>query len=254
MKTTILLWKNIISNPFEGYRGVNDSTKVLFPLLIVIVLFAVSISLIIPLMVSESYGDALVRIQVNTMMEKGTEMSLEQQEAVAGNIKSPMVRNITVVSAYVAGLLFIFIIMVIISFILKVVASAVKREPVKFLLIFKILLFASLISMVQMSLKSGIALTGNWQRALARVNDSAALQIALMAPVSLAALVDPLTVGPFIYTLIDSVTDVFNWIYYVFFYAGLRASVELQKKPALIITIVTALVMVLGACIPLLLA
>lgn len=245
MKKTILLWKEILSNPFEGYKGINDSTKIFPPLLIIIVLFLISTTMIIPIMTSEAYGDALVRVQLANMAEQGQEMSAEQQAAMAEQIKSPMVRNITVVSAYIGGIITFIGINLLTALILKLVAGAVKKEAVKFSLLFKVLLFALIVSMVQSLVKMGITLSGDWQRALARATENADLQMALQAPVSLAALLDPKALGRQLYFLVDYVTDFFNWIYYVLLYAGLKSAVGLEKKQALIITIITA-VLALG--------
>ena len=241
MKNTFVIWKNIISNPFEGYKDVNDSTKILFPLLTIILLFVFSISMLVPIMLSDSYGDAIVRSQVNSMIEKGNEISLEQQNAMADQIKSPMIRNITIASAFVGGLITFFLITLIITFILKLVVSSIKKDKIKFSLVFKIILFASIVAMVQSIVKTGVTLTGDWHRVLARVNDTSALQQALQSPISVAALFDPAKVGNSVYFLIDAFTDVFNWIYYLFLYAGLKVAVELEKKQALITTIVIAL-------------
>lgn len=241
MKKTFTLWKTIIANPFEGFKGVGDSTKILFPLLTIILLFVFSISMMVPLMLSDSYGDAIVRSQVKGMIEKGNEISLEQQNAMADQIKSPMVRNITIVSAYAGGLITFFLITLFTTFLLKVFISLLKKEKVKFSLVFKVILFASLITMVQSIVKAGVTLTGDWHRVLARVNDTSALQHALQSSISVAALLDPAKVGNSVYFLIDAFTDIFNWLYYVFLYAGLKSALELERKQALAATIVTAL-------------
>ncbi|MBI9099311.1 MAG: YIP1 family protein [Spirochaetaceae bacterium] len=241
MKNVFVLWKDIIVNPFEGYKGVNESTKILLPLLSIIVLFLISISMIVPIMLSDAYGDAVVRVQISTMAERGNEMSAEQQAAVAEQIKSPMVRNITIVSAYAGGLITFFLVTLLVTLILKIVISSVKKETVNFSLVFKIIIFASIVAMIQSILKMGITLSGDWERTLSRVNDTAALQQALQSPVSLAALADPGAVSNSVYMLIDSFSDIFNWIYYIFLYAGLRVVTQLEKKPALIIIIALAL-------------
>jgi len=241
MKNTFILWKNIIANPFEGYKSVNDSTKLLLPLLIIISLFLISTTMSVPILSSDSYSEVLVRSQITAMAEKGNEMSAEQQVALDEQIKSPMVRNITLASTYIVGLIaFIGIGLLLPALFGKIYASYAKKEKVKFSLIFKILIFAVIIGMVQSLIKIGITLTGDWQRALNRVNDASMIQYILQAPVSLAALLDPSEINKTLYMLIDAFTDVFNWIYYIFIYAGIKVSLQLEKKPALITTVIIA--------------
>lgn len=242
MKNTFVLWKEIIANPFEGYKGVNDNTGILLPVLSIILLFIISVSMMLPILVSEPYADAVVRTQISAMAERGNEMSLEQQTAMAEQMSSPMFRNITIASSYGGGLIGLIVITLLVTLILKLIVSSVKKEKVKFSLVFKIIIFALIVGMVQSIVKMGITLAGDWPRILARVNDAAGLQQALQSPVSLAALFDRATVGNTVYTLINSLTDVFNWIYYLFIYAGLRSALVIEKKPALIVTVVIALI------------
>jgi hypothetical protein len=242
MKNTFILWKHIISNPFEGYGKLNGGTKVFPPLLVIIVLFLLSLVIMIPMQNSDVYSDAVVRIQTAVMADQGNEMSAEQQTAMAEQMKSPMVRNITIVSTFVGGLFSFMAITLLMALFMKLIAGGFKKESVKFALIFKIILFASIVSMVQSLLKMGITVTGDWQRALSRVNSAAELQFALQSPISLAALFDPVQMGRQVYFLIDYVTDIFNWIYYIFIYAGLKVAVGLEKKQALIATILVALI------------
>jgi len=39
---------------------------------------------------------------------------------------------------------------------------------------------------------------------------------------------------------LDAFTDIFNWLYYIFVYAGLTVSAKLTKKKALVLTIISA--------------
>jgi len=244
MKNTFKLWKDIIANPFEGYKGLNENTKILLPLLTIIVLFVISITMIVPILLSEPYSEAIVRAQIATMAERGNEMSSEQQAAMAEQMKSPMVKNITIASSYAGGLLTFFLMTLAAALILKLTVSSMKKDKVKFSLVFKILIFASIVAMVQSILKMGITLTGNWERALSRVNDTGSLQQVLQTPISLAALFDASGMNRTLYMLIDTLTDVFNWIYYIFVYAGLKVAVQLEKKQALTATIIIAVISV----------
>ena len=239
----IRIWKNIISNPFEGFSELSDETKWFLPLLALLILLLVSIALIIPLMQSEEYTSALVRATVSGQAEKGTEMSTGQQTAMSEKLSSPMMKKITIASALGGGVLTFVIIMLINTLLIKLLA-AIMKEKIKFSLIFKILIFISIISIVQSLIKSGITLSGNWAGILNRVNDTTGLKLALSAPVSLAALFSADTLGSTGYFLLDILTDIFNWIYYIFLYAGLKVSAGLTKIHALTVTVISAVVFI----------
>lgn len=242
MKETFILWKDIISNPFEGFGKLKEGTRLLPPLLVIIVLFLLSLVLMIPMQSSDVYSDAVVRIQTAVMADQGNEMSTEQQDAMAERMKSPMIRNITILSTFVGGLFSFMAIILLLALFMKFLSGGLKKESVKFSLLLKMILFASIVSVVQSMLKMGLTISGDWQRALSRVNSAAELQFALQSPVSLAAFFDPAQMGRQVYFLLDYVTDIFNWIYYVFIYAGLKAAVGLEKKSALIVTITVVVI------------
>ncbi|MCK5198144.1 MAG: hypothetical protein KAR21_07325, partial [Spirochaetales bacterium] len=71
------------------------------------------------------------------------------------------------------------------------------------------------------------------------------LKLALSAPISLAALFSADTLGPTGYFLLDSLTDIFNWLYYIFLYAGLKISAGLTKKHSLMVIIISAAVFII---------
>jgi hypothetical protein len=237
-------WKNIISNPFEGFSEINNETKWFLPLLTIIILLLISTSLLIPIMQSDEYIGALVRATTSQQAEKGVEMSTEAQEAMAKQLNSPMIKNITIASALGGGTI-TFIVILILNSLLIMLLSAILKNKIKFSLIFKIMIFISIISIVQSLIKSGITLSGDYARILSRVNDTTGLKLALAAPVSLAALFSVETLGSTGYFLLDAVTDIFNWIYYIFLYAGLKISAGLQKKHALMVTIITAVIFII---------
>lgn len=244
MVNCIRIWKNIISNPFEGFTEVKDETKWFLPLVLILILILVSTTLLIPLMQSDEYIGALVRATTNQQAEKGVEMSLEAQTAMKEQLSSPLIKNITIASALGGGTITFLIIMLLNALLIKILAALVK-EKTKFSLIFKILIFISIISIVQSFIKSGITLSGDWARILNRVNDTTGLKLALSAPVSLAALFSVDTIGSTGYFLLDALTDIFNWINYIFLYAGLSVSAGLSKYHALKVTIITAVVFIL---------
>jgi len=240
----IKVWKNILLNPFESFSEVNDDTKWFLPLVLILFLILISTSLLIPLMQSDEYVDALVRITTRQQVEKGIEMSAETQSAIKEQLESPLMKKITIASA-MGGSIVVFIVIMLLNVLLIKILAAILKNKVKFSLIFKILIFASIIGIIQSLIKSGIALSGDWTGILNRVNDTIGLKLALSAPVSLVVFFSAGTLGSTGYFLLDVLTDIFNWIYYIFLYAGLKNSAGLTKKHALIVTIISALVFIL---------
>jgi len=241
---SILLWKDIIFSPFEGFKKVTNETKLLLPLLVLIILMAGSIALLTPVMQSEAYGQAIVRTQINSMAEKGQPMSNEQQEAMREQLSSPMVKNITIASAFGGGIV-TFVAILLLSSLLVMILSKLFKKGVPYKMVLKILIFAGLISVIQGLIKNGITLSGNYSRILNQVQDTDGLQLALTSSISLAAIFSMETLGSIGYFLVDAITDIFNWIYYIFVYAGLRSAGGLNKNQALGVTLIFALCYIL---------
>ena len=190
----IKIWKNIIVNPFEGFSGVTDETKWFLPLIAILILVFLSTVLFVPIMQSDEYTGALMRATVNQQAEKGVDMSLEQQKAMSEQLSSPLIKKITIASALGGGIITFVIIMLLTALFIKLLAAILKNK-VKFLLIFKVLIFISIITIVQSLIKSGITLSGDWARILNKVNDMTGLKLALSAPVSLAAIFSVNVIG-----------------------------------------------------------
>ncbi|MBN2657776.1 MAG: YIP1 family protein [Spirochaetales bacterium] len=247
MKNTFILWKEIIANPFEGYKKLGDDTKLFLPFLVIILLFLLYLTMMIPLQTSEAYGNAVARIQMAAIAERTAEPSDAQKEAILEQMNSPMMRNITIASSLGGGLISYIVITLVTALLLKLIAGGFKRESVRYSLVLKVILFASIVSVAQAIVKMGITVSGDWQRALARVNTAADLQTALQSPVSLAAFFDASTMNRQIFTLVDFLTDIFNWVYFLFIYAGIRSAMVLEKKKALAATIILALISIVMA-------
>ncbi len=55
--STFKLWKKIITNPFEGFKDVNDNTKLALPLITIIIFFIIAQSIQIPILQSYTYSN-----------------------------------------------------------------------------------------------------------------------------------------------------------------------------------------------------
>ena len=243
MINSIALWKEIFSNPQNGLSRIDKDTKIFFPLLIVLLLMALSTALILPIIQSPEYSQALVRLQAADMAEKGSPMSREQMEAMERQLSSPQVKTITTLSSLIGGVVGYILMLLVTWLLLKLILVSVKAEaPMKVL--FRIMVYIALISVVQALLKNIITVSGNWERYMRMVQSKEDLQIALSSPISLASVVSHEKAGITGYFLIDAVTDVFNWLYYIFLYLALRWTLNIEKRKALTATIISAIVFI----------
>ena len=239
---SIKLWGGIISSPVDGFSKVDAKTKIALPILLIILLALISTTLLLGIMSNDGYKEALLRTQIVSFQEKGTELSSEQMAAMEKQFNSPTFMVITAVST-VGGGVITYVLMTAVSLFLLKLISLIFKQKAGLKILLRIFVYIALFSIAQMLLKNIITLVSDYGRILARVQSTDDLRYALTSSISLAALFDPSSIGKALHYAIDLLTDVFNWLYYGFLYAGLRGAAKIEKKTALTITIVFALVM-----------
>jgi hypothetical protein len=243
MKNSISLWGQIIPSPIKGFSNVNKETGVALPLIVVLLLVLASSMLLIPILSSDAYTDAMVRAQINSMQEKGTELSTEQIELMSQQFTSGNVKTITLLTSIIGGV-FGYVLMLVVSVFLLKLFTVIAKEKISLKLLLRILVFVAIISVLQMLIKNFITVFTDYERILSRVQNTSDLQYALSSPVSLAAIFTPGKISTSLYFLIDAITDIFNWLYYGYLFAGLKAAAGLSTSKALKITIISAIVMI----------
>lgn len=243
MKKTFALWKEIIGSPSRGFASFDEKPPFALALIIILLLVLVSTAILIPVLTSESYADAVVRVQINTLKERGTELSAEQAEAIKQSMSSGPAATITLLSSTFGGVIGFGVILLITALLFKLILL-IAKEKAKFRILFSILVYISIFSIVQMLVKNGITVLTDYERALSKVYSTNELQFALSSPVSLGALFNPSTMNPSVYYIVDALTDIFNWLYYGYLYAGLRWALNINARKALVITIVSAVIFI----------
>ena len=236
---SIFLWKEIIPSPVKGFSTVTGKTKIAVPLLVVILIAAAGSFILLPVITSDSYSKALVRVQTSILAERGTEMSAEQTEQLNEQLSSGSMRKVNSITT-IGGAIFVYVLMIFFSVLILKLICIIFREKPEFRLLLRIIIFIAIFSAVQMLLKNLITAVSDYNRILSRVQTSEDLQWALNSPVSLAVLFSPSSLNNTLYTLIDTVTDIFNWLYYGYLYAALRGAAELKSSRALAVTLVFA--------------
>lgn len=241
-KNSFALWLDIITNPFSGFRAINEKTRIALPLALVLVASMLSSLLLQPIMSSKVYESAILDIQIAAIEKKqGGTMSEEMKASYSAQLSSPMVKTITKVSSIV-GAPIGYAILIFASALILLIVSALMKEKRKFGIFLRILVFAMIVTVVQTLLKNIITLTGDWESALKAAGNAMELGRALSAPISLASITTSGDISPSAYFLLDGLTDIFNWLYYIFVYAGLTACAGIQKNKAIILTVVIAVI------------
>ena len=242
MKKTFKLWTGIFSSPTKGFTELTTSSPVVIPLIVVLILTIAGTAMLFPVMSGDTYVEAMSRVQVNTLKERGTELTAEQVEIMEQQLQSSRVQTITRITSLGGGLIGFVVILFVQALILLILTRIVKEKP-SFKLLFRLIVFLALVSVIQVIVKYGITLLSDYERMLSRVQYNADLQRVLNSPVSLAALFSPTKLNPTLYALIDYVTDIFNWIYHIYLFFGLRVAAGLNKNKALIVTLISAVLL-----------
>ncbi len=239
-KNSFRIWYEIIVNPFSGFQAVGEKTKIALPLICIMVLSVLSALLIQPIMSSPVYEKAMLEIQYAAIeKQQGTPLSDAMKETYRTQLTSSTTKMVTRISTLAVSPFSYMILLLISALVLKIFASLVKEKR-KFGLFFRILAFAMIVTIAQVLIKNIITLTGDWAAALKSAEGTLEFGQALTSPVSLASLTSSRAIGKVGYYLLDTFTDIFNWLYYAFVYAGLTASAKIEKRKALILTLIFA--------------
>lgn len=238
------LWMSIIANPFKGYQGLRDETKILLPLLVLILMVLLTPLLIQPITDSQAYKEAVLKVQYAAIeKQQGSPLSEEMKETYREQLSSSSVQTISKVSMFVSSLL-IFLVMLLGFSLVLFIISKIMGYSTRFSLFFKILVFASILTVFQNLLTNLITLTGDYETTLRTVRSATDLQYALASPISLAVFFDPGQLGKIPYFFLDTLTGIFTWLFYIFIYAGLTISAKISKNRALIMTIIAGVLAV----------
>ncbi|MDC7226923.1 MAG: YIP1 family protein [Spirochaetales bacterium] len=243
MKKTFVLWTRLFISPTEGFSDLTPQTPIILPVLSIVVLVLAGMLMLMPIIGSETYTEALGRVQINTLAERGTEMSAEQLEVMQEQLHSGRMRTFTMLSSTVGGA-FTFFLMLLVNTLFLLILTRIFGSKPSFKHLFKILVFLAAVSSIQAIIKNGITLMSDYERLLSRVQYAKDMQWAITSPVSLAVLFAPGKLSILLYTLIDSITDIFNWIYFIYLYFAMRFSLSLPGNKAIGITILAAALMI----------
>lgn len=241
MSETLVLWKDIISSPREGFGRLENKTKIILPLLILFVLLAGSGLLQIPLVTSEVYSRAMIKIGAAQAEKMGVEMTDEMLEAIEKQQSSPLQRTIVMVSIIVVPIITLLLVMLLETLFLLVACKILKAE-ITFQLLFKMLIFISLFRVLGTLLNYVFLFLSDWKSALAAVTTTVEYQDALVSEFSLAAFLDRQALGNQLFFAIDYLTNIFMILYYVFCALGLKTVAKISLKQSVIVIIILAVV------------
>jgi len=222
------IWKDILNNPLEGFPRLKES-GIFWPFFYVVIFTTLITAMLIPLVQSSQYTEALVRAQVTLMEEKGSPLSSNQVEAMRNQLNSPVTKNIQVISTVLSPMVALILMMLLAALILKGTALLFKdKSPYGLLL--KILIYSSVISVFHSLLKQSIVLMGEWQTNLANVTNMMDFQRALTTQLGLTLFLDTSSWSPVLFFVVDYFTDIFNWLYYGFLGIGIYTLTSLDRN------------------------
>ena len=178
MKKTMKLWSEVLTSPSRGFSSFDEKTPLAIAIICVLVLVFISTAIIIPIINSGAYSEAVVRIQINTMKDRGTEMTAEQIEMMRESLTTGPAKKISLISSLAGGVIGYAVMLLITTLLLKVLLSIFKEKR-GFKLVLKLMVYIALITAVQMLLKNVITVLTDYERVLSRVQYTKELQYAL---------------------------------------------------------------------------
>ena len=243
-------WKNVLFNPKDGFKEINENTRIFVPIIIVLVISLIAVSIMIPIITSRIYLQKSVAIQLAKMGKNAATSAVEQANK---SVESKTTKIIAISGAYIGSIVTYLLIFYAGALVLFLLVKIFKGGNVSYKLLLRIVIFAALITAFQGLIKVLIVYFSDWQSAVAASTTMSDLKSAIQAPLSLAVFLDSQTAGKVLYFIVDYFTDIFTIIYFVFIHYGLVSAGRITKDKSIGITIVYALFSALPGFIPALL-
>ncbi len=239
MFKSLLIWKKILASPSEGFRDVNENTKVFVPIVFILILALVAVSFVVPITTSKVYLDKSISLQLAKMKAKGMNISMEQARRGA---ESGVTRTITIVSAYAGSIIVYLVTFYVGAFVLWLLVKIFRGGEISYKLLFRIVVFSAIVTVVGGVVSGLIVYFSDWKGAVASATNVMELGDAVKTNLSIAAFFNRTALGKFPFYLIDYFTNIFNILYFVLVYYGLVAAGKIRSNRALGIVITFGIV------------
>ena len=240
-------WKNVLFNPKDGFKEIDENTKIFVPIIIVLVISLIAVSFMIPIITSRIYLQKSVDIQLAKMRKSALPAAVERANK---SVESKTTKIIAISGAYIGSIATYLLIFYAGALVLLLLVKIFKGGNVSYKLLLRIVIFAALITDFQGLIRVLIVYFSDWQSAVAASTTTGDLKSAVQSPLSLAVFLDPRTAGKVLYFIVDYFTDIFNIIYFILIYNGLVSAGKITKNKSIGITVVYALFAALPGFIP----
>ncbi|ADN02872.1 YIP1 family protein [Spirochaeta thermophila] len=244
-------WKQVLFDPFNGFKDVSVGTKVGMPTLMCALLAMVITALLVPVMTHPAYQEALVRMQVQTLEAMGQELSEAQVSQMEQQLSSPGIRTWSIVSSVVGSGISVVVGLLLVG-VLVWVGARVGGVAVRFRHAYAVGVFAYPVLLLGSLIREILVVSADPYALFRNVRTSLDLGYALQPPLSLAAVLTPSDLGHVGYALVNAATDIFSILYLVLLYAGLVSSVGVPRRKAVLVTVLFYVVFVAFSVVPVL--
>ncbi|RKX80720.1 MAG: hypothetical protein DRP57_12690, partial [Spirochaetes bacterium] len=94
-------WKNVLFNPKDGFKEINENTRIFVPIIIVLVISLIAVSIMIPIITSRIYLQKSVAIQLAKMGKNAATSAVEQANK---SVESKTTKIIAISGAYIGSI------------------------------------------------------------------------------------------------------------------------------------------------------
>ncbi len=235
MFKSLLIWKKIVTSPSEGFSDVDENTKILIPIVVLLVIALIGVSFVVPITTSKVYLDKSLSIQLAKMKAKGMDISIEQARKGA---ESSLTRTISIVSAY-AGSIIVYLIMFYLgALVLWLLVKIFRGGEASYKLLLRVVIFSTIVTVIGGVVSGLIVYFSDWKSAVTSATSMGELGDAVKANLSLAVFFDRATLGKFPFYFIDYFSNIFNILYFVLIYYGLVFAGKVESKRAISVVVV----------------
>lgn len=238
MAGLVKTWKNILFSPKEGFKGIDENTKLVAPIVIVLVVSLIAVSFMIPIITSHVYLQKSVSIQLQKLGKSASKAALEQANK---SVESGITKIIAIAGAYIGSIATYLLIFYAGALVLWLLVIIFKGGGVSYKLLLRIVIFSALITSFQGLINVLIVYFSDWKSAVEAAATTSDLKNAIQSSLSLAVFLDPKTAGKLFYSFVDYFTNIFNIIYYIFIYYGLVSAGKIKENKSVSITVLYAL-------------
>ena len=229
-------------NPGESLKKLKPDTKITGAIWSIVLLVIVSGVIMLPIITSHDYYDALYRIVIRQQADSGKDLGEKEKIQIKDYLHSGINKTIQIFSHFAGKLVSVFLYYLLFYSLILWGLSSLFKINIGFSYSFKIMVCLYIIFCLELILISIMVVVSDWKPLLANAKNMKDFTSVLMAYTSLAVIWDMSEIGVVPFYLLNYLTNIFIYIYFGYFYLVLTGSVNIEKKLAIKMTIIFALI------------